>query len=121
MDFYNPTVTELYRQVKHADELAGDNVYTARAGNPGQSDVVQLQIIMDGTRITQARFKAHGAMTTIAAAEYLCRQVEQQELTSVAPLDGQAIKAALDLPSHRFNSALLIAQAWQQLVQKAIT
>ena len=115
MDFYNKIITELYRHTSHTGELTGSNVRSASAGNPGQSDVVQLQIIIENNHITQACFKAHGSMTTIAAAEYLCQQIQSKTVQQVADIDSQQIKIGLDLPAHRLSSALLVEEAWQKL------
>jgi NifU-like protein involved in Fe-S cluster formation len=117
MDFYNKIITELYRHPTHAGELTGADVRSTSAGNPGQSDVVQLQIIVKNDNITQACFKAHGAMTTIAAAEYLCQQIQNKTIQKAANIGSHQIKIAMDLPAHHLSSAHLVTEAWQKLCQ----
>lgn len=114
--FYNDTITELFLNPSHAGHLADANK-TFRAGTPGQSDVLELQLKIDHHCIKQARFKASGKMTTIAAGEYLCQWLENKMLHETTGLNSQQIIEALQLPSSRYSAAILAQQAFQQAMK----
>lgn len=111
--FYNDLITELFLHPQHAGCLAHPTV-TTQAGSPGQSDVLELQLQITDHIVEQARFRAHGKLTTIAAGEYLCQWIEQKPVEQLKVLKAQHIIEALQLPSTRISSAILAQQALMQ-------
>lgn len=111
--FYNDTITDLFLKPKHAGCLEKPTT-VSQAGNPGQSDVLELQLLITNNTIEQARFRAHGKLTTIAAGEYLCQWIEKKSLNQLKEFNGQQIIDALQLPNARLSSAILAQQALEQ-------
>ncbi len=118
--FYNETIMALFNDLQHAGEFSANsqNVITAQAGHPGQSDVVQLQIQVADDNIIQVKFKAQGGVATLATAEYLARHLTGMKLNELSSINGENIINALQLPAQRMNAALLAITALHNIMSK---
>ncbi len=116
--WYNDKILKLFLQPQHAGEFAPatTNVFTARAGNPGQSDTLQLQIIFAHNHVSDVKFKAQGGVATIAAAEYVTSKIKNKTMNELLAIDSQTIIDALQLPEQRYHAAVLANAALQQLI-----
>ncbi len=115
--FYNDTIEQRFLNPQHAGQLSHANL-SLQVGHPGQSDVLQVSVHIDAGKITQAKFKAHGKLTTVAAGEYICEQLPHKTLDQLPTLTAVHISDALGLPQIRQSSAILAAQAVQQIKQQ---
>lgn len=115
--FYNDKITELFLNPQHAGLLTDTDI-DIQVGTPGHSDVIRLMLKIENNMITSARFLADGRMTSIATAEYLCQQCEQQPVSTLTNITYRDISQALDLPQIRISSALLAEEAAQSAVKK---
>lgn len=115
--FYNDKITNLFLNPTHSGVIENASVQV-QIGQPGQSDVVQLSLLVKSDIVQQARFKAHGKMTTIAAAEYVCAAIENMPITKLSDLKFETIIAALQIPSIRYSSAILLVEALEQAQQQ---
>lgn len=113
--FYNDTITNLFLAPQHVGTLE-QPTYSTTAGTPGQSDVLQVQLVIKNNLIEQVRFRAHGKVTTIAVGEYLCTLLENNTVEQLHSLTYQKIIEALQLPSTQYQSAALGQQAIDDLV-----
>lgn len=114
MSGYSEAVLERYYSPKYCGCLEADNetVRTGQVGTADNGEVIrlQLQVGKDGT-IAKICFKAHGSCATIAAAMWVCEQLDQQPLAAIDTLTHQALIEALDLPNTKLHSALLAIDA----------
>lgn len=117
--FYNEKILKLFRHPQHAGEFPLDTaqVKTARSGNPGQTDVVQLQLQIINNKIAAAKFKASGSVCTIASAEYLLQSIINKSITDCLSYNSSEIITALRLPDHRASSALLVIDCLQRVLK----
>jgi NifU-like protein involved in Fe-S cluster formation len=106
---YDKQILELFREPQHAGTFPADvpDIKTARTGNPGQTDVVQLQLLITNNRITAAKFKCSGSVCTVASIEYLLRNIINKPINIALSYSSQELIAALHLPKHCASSALL--------------
>lgn len=120
MMFYNKTIMTLFNNLEHAGKFAtnSENVFTTQVGNPGQSDVLQLQVQVVDDKISQVKFKAQGGVTTLATAEYLARLLSGMPLNKLSSINGENIINALQLPTQRINAAALAMSALQTIMSK---
>lgn len=112
MDFYSAEITEFFRHPKLAGQLTGKQCHHIKLG---YEDTVQLSIELNDNIIVDARFLAHGFMTLIAAAEYVCQQIKGGTLDAAKQLTTEQVNLALNMPPHRYGSTLLVIEALQQL------
>ena len=112
-------IMKLFRQPQHVGEfpIIDGSTFTVQAGNPGQTDVIRLSVKIDADKIADAKFKAQGGVTTIAAAEYVADTIIGVKSTDLANINSQTINDALQLPPERINAALLADDALQQIIQ----
>lgn len=118
--WYNDIIMQLFLQPQHAGQFATEtaNVFIAHAGNPGQSDTIQLQIILEKNTISDAKFKIQGGVATIAAAEYIAGKIKNKTVDELLAIDSHTIINALKLPEQHYNAAALAGAALQQLIEE---
>lgn len=116
--WYNDKILQLFLQPQHVGEFAPEtaNVFSVRAGNPGQTDVIQLQIVLMHNSVSDAKFKVQGGVATIAAAEYIANEITNKTINELSIIDSQAIIDALQLPEQYYHVAVLTSAALQQLI-----
>ena len=116
---YNQQILELFREPHHAGEFPLDvlDIKTARVGNPGQTDVVQLQLQIINNKIIAAKFKCSGSVCTIASVEYLLRNIINKPITVALSYTSQEIITALHLPERCTSSALLTIDCLQKVLK----
>jgi NifU-like protein involved in Fe-S cluster formation len=117
--FYNEQILQLFRHPKHAGEFPKDtpNLVSARVGNPGQTDVVQLQLLIHDGNIVDGKFKCSASVCTIASAEYVLKNIINQSIKTALSYNSNTIITALHLPENRISSALLVADCLQKVLK----
>lgn len=117
--FYNDQILQLFRHPQHAGQLPDgmQQVKTARNGNPGQTDVVQLQLQIINNKIIAGKFKCSGTVTTIACAEYLLNKIINQSLAEAMSYTSEQLIADLQLPEQRRHSALLVIDCLHKVLK----
>ena len=116
--WYNKKILKLFLQPQHAGEFAPRtaDVVSVRVGNPGQTDVIQLQIVFMHHIVSDAKFKVQGGVATIAAAEYVASNIKNKGINELLAINSQTIIDALQLPEQRYHAAVLASTALQQLI-----
>jgi nitrogen fixation NifU-like protein len=112
--FYNDTITELFLNPRHAGEI-NHPLVKVQVGHPGLSDVIQLTVTIKNNQIDEIKFKAAGRLTTIAAAEYICQQLQGHAVNALPNIMLQDIIEGLQLPNIRLSSAVLAEEAAKNL------
>ncbi|MSP53434.1 MAG: iron-sulfur cluster assembly scaffold protein [Gammaproteobacteria bacterium] len=117
--FYNEKILKLFREPHYAGEFSANtpHVVTAQSGNPGQTDVVQLQLQIINNKIVAAKFKCSGSICTVASAEYLLGNIINKTIIEALSYTSQRIIADLQLPEQRINSALLVEDCLQKVLK----
>ena len=117
---YNKTVEDCFFKVQHSGLLNSSEPLTVhfRTSQNGPVLVIidlYLQCDANGL-IRQARFKTNGNPFVIAALEWLCRRIENQELITLSPLDYRLIITELAIPTAHYPIALQVEDTYKEAV-----
>ncbi|WP_125940251.1 iron-sulfur cluster assembly scaffold protein, partial [Neisseria dumasiana] len=89
------------------------------SGVVGRGDVCDFYLqCNDEGFVLKARFKAYGSPYLVAAAEWLCRQLEGSQVHMHPQLTYVVLVEKLAIPKTRYPVALLIEDSYQELIQK---
>lgn len=68
---YSAPVWRLFTETPRAGAWSEAEALAGSAGTPANRSQLRLQVKMDGSRITDARFQAYGCPTTIAVGAWV--------------------------------------------------
>lgn len=117
---YNELVETCFFEPKHVGTLDLDQSLAGfyRGGEAGRGDVFDFYLLCDKKGgILKARFKAYGNPYLIAAAEWLCRQLEGSQISEHPQFDYAFLVEKLAIPKVRYPVALQIEDGYRDLVQ----
>ena len=108
---YNDLVMDHFLHPRRVGELAEANaVHTAE--NPACGDTLQLQLRIEGGRISDARFRALGCTAAIATSSFLADWVVGKSMEEAQALTNEALAAAMGgLPRGRVHCSVLAEEA----------
>lgn len=86
-------------------------IYTGKAGDYTQGDIVQLQMQCRDTIIVATRFKAYGAVPTLAISSYVSEWLIGKTLAEAPNLTSESLMTLLKLPRVKLYCALLVEDA----------
>jgi len=86
-------------------------VGTGQADADGGGDRIRIQIRVEDETVREARFKAFGCSSSIAAASVVAEWLEGRSLAAALEIRSADIAAELDLPAARLASARLAERA----------
>jgi nitrogen fixation protein NifU and related proteins len=87
------------------------------AGIAGRGDIFDFYLLCDSQGfVLQARFKAYGNPYLIAAAEWLCRQLEGSLINEHPRFNHSWVAQELAIPKTRYSVALQIADGYREIV-----
>lgn len=91
----------------------------ATSGKPGFGSVLILGLVAnDEALIQRACFKAYGPPALIASAEYLCRELEGQNLASLESICAEDIKHRLEIDAVHFPELVRLAAVYHEALKK---
>lgn len=103
--------------------FAGDIAFpdgTGMAGNVTCGDVVSLGLKLEGGLIADARFRAQGCATAIAAADAVCELITGGSLAAAEVLDAGQVSDLLDgIPEEKRSCAAIVLDALRHAVEQA--
>jgi nitrogen fixation NifU-like protein len=110
---YGPVVLDHYLHPRNVGSLdpADARVGSAVVGSPVLGEVLKLQIFLHGETIVQARFRAFGGGSAIAAGSWVTERLQGHSLGEALDIRSQDIMNALELPPVKMHSALLAEDA----------
>jgi nitrogen fixation NifU-like protein len=100
-----------FRAPRQAGVLAGQGVVTARADTAGSRSVLQLSLRVSEGCIREARFKAYGCPSTIAAGSWLCEWLVNRPVLEAGALSAASIAKTLALAPVKRHCAVLAEDA----------
>ena len=88
--------------------------------NPSCGDMVTIEVMLEGSVITQARFAAQGCVISCATASLLLHTVTGNTVEEIQKLDTEFMKNLVGIPlgPTRLRCALLALEALQTCLQK---
>lgn len=116
---YNELVETCFFEPKHVGtlDLTQDLTSFYRGGEVGRGDVFDFYLLCDKKgKILKACFKAYGNPYLIAAAEWLCRQLEGSQINEHPQFDYAFLVEKLAIPQVRYPVALQIEDGYRELV-----
>ena len=126
MALYNDIVMDHFLNPKNVGELEnpdGTGVY----GSPVCGDMMQIQIKVDGEKITDARFKTFGCGAAVATSSMATELVKGKSIQEAMEVTNKAVMEALDgLPPVKVHCSLLAEEAihaalWDYATKNHIT
>ena len=116
---YSDTLMDHFRSPRNAGSLDERSPQvgtgTVREGDCG--DVVRMQIEVAGRRIVDARFKAFGCASAIAAGSFTAEWLKGRSVESVGELTDTDIAEALSLPARKLHCSVLADRAAKAAVE----
>ena len=83
----------------------------------GQRGIFDFYLLCNETgRVKKAYFKAHGSPYLVAAAEWVCQQLEGSLIDEHPQFNYSALMQKLSIPDTRYSVALQIEDAYRELV-----
>ncbi|NKB46290.1 MAG: Fe-S cluster assembly scaffold IscU [Legionellales bacterium] len=119
MSEYSQAVLRYFFQSRQAGSLdvTQPDVRSARRGEIGVGDVLQLQIQVDDQQlIIDAKFKVYGNPYAIAAMAWLTEQLMGRTLIKARKLTHQTVVEALDIPPTKLHTALQVEDILYEVI-----
>ena len=116
---YNKIVEDCFFSPIHVGmlDLTKDHTSHVGIGKKGKGTVIDfyLQCNANGL-IERACFKAIGNPYTIAALEWLCRQLEGAQLMELPVINYQTMIKILAIPRHQYPAAVQVEDVFKEVV-----
>jgi nitrogen fixation NifU-like protein len=94
---YREYILEHYRNPRNYGRLENPSVH-AEDSNPLCGDQLAMDLLVDGDRITEVRFRGRGCAISQAAASMLSEMIEGHSVEEVAALGKDDVLEALGIP-----------------------
>lgn len=119
MDIYREEILDHYKNPRNFGELA-DATYKAREANTSCGDLIELQLKLDDSVISEARFKGVGCALSIAASSMLTEEIKGKKVSEIIKLDEKFMfdLVKIDVSSMRKKCILLPLRALERALSK---
>lgn len=117
---YNELIENCFFEPRHVGilDLNQDLTSFYRGGEAGRGDVFDFYLLCNKKgEILKARFKAYGNPYLVAAAEWVCRQLEGSQIKEHPQLNYARLVEKLAIPKVRYPVALQIEDGYCELIQ----
>jgi len=113
---YSAAVLDHFKNPRNAGELPGATA-VVEVSNPACGDILQLAARLENGRISEARFKTRGCVTSIACSSLLTELLAGKTPDEAAQITAEQISDALGgLPSATFHGSQLARDAVEALL-----
>jgi nitrogen fixation protein NifU and related proteins len=104
---FSKQVLDHFKNPRNAGELS-ESTAVAEVSNPVCGDILRLAVRLEGGRITEARFKAQGCVTAMAASSMLTELITGLSREEAAEVTSEQVASALGgLPPATYHGAQL--------------
>lgn len=108
-----------FTEPRHAGALG--EAATGRAQSPGGELVLELDVRVAAQTVVEAAFRAYGCPATVAAADWLCERIGNEDVAAAGAVEPQAIEAALELAPEQRVCCLVAVDALGAALAKSVT
>jgi Fe-S cluster assembly scaffold IscU len=110
---YHARVIDHYERPRNVGSLDPDDarVGTAIVGAPACGDVMKLQILVEGGRVRDAKFKTFGCGSAIASSSVATEWVKGRTLSECCELTNRDVAEHLKLPPVKLHCSMLAEDA----------
>jgi len=112
---YPESVWTLFEHPARSGVLDGPHTRTGVASTQANRSRLELQVRLDGERVGDARFRAHGCPISIAVGAWLADRAIGRTLDELSSIRAAEIRQALEIPEDRLHCALLGEDAIKSL------
>ena len=111
--FYDDKVLDHYKNPRNVGSLDKNdkNVGTGLVGSPACGDVLKMQICVEEDVIVDAKFKAFGCGSAIAASSYATELIKWKKLENAGKVQNAEIAKHLSLPPVKLHCSMLAEDA----------
>lgn len=115
---YSEKVTHHYENPHNVGSLdkSQKDVGTGLVGAPACGDVLKLQIKVENDIIVDAKFKAYGCGSAIAASSLTTERVLNMTLDQASAITNDELAKELNLPPVKLHCSMLAEQAIQSAI-----
>jgi nitrogen fixation NifU-like protein len=115
---YSAAVLDHFKNPRNAGELPNATA-TVEVSNPVCGDVLQLAARVENGRISEARFKAKGCVSSVACGSYLTETLAGMSIPEAVEIAPEQIAEALGgLAPATMHAAQLAVDALRELLRK---
>jgi nitrogen fixation protein NifU and related proteins len=115
---FNPDVLDHFQHPRNAGDIS-DATAVVEVTNPVCGDVLRLSVMVEGGRISSARFKAQGCVTAIACSSYLTELMIGKTTDELRNITYEQIAEGLGgLPPATLHGSQLAADALKAVLKK---
>ncbi len=115
---YSAAVLDHFKNPRNAGDLPGATA-VVEVSNPACGDILQLAVRLENGRISEARFKTRGCVTSIACSSLLTELLAGKSPDEAAQITAEQISDALGgLPAATFHGSQLARDAVEALLGK---
>ncbi len=104
---YTKTIMDKFQNPKNAGALHGANAVGEVGGNNG-NDLMKLYLIINNSRIENAKFKTFGCAVSIAVLDVFCDLIKGKNVEDAMKVSqADVIKILGEIPNHKRNCLVL--------------
>lgn len=118
---YNEVVESCFFTPNHVGTMDLTQPLSAhyRGGETGRGDVFDFYLLCNEEGLVlKACFKAYGNPYLVAAAEWICRQLESSQIDKHPRFNYRTLVDELTIPKTRYSVALQVEDGYRELVEK---
>ncbi len=109
-----PTLEDHFRSPRSGERLAVVSG-RGRSENPACGDLLEIEVRVDGGRVEDAAFRAHGCSSVIAVASLVLEAIRGAAVDEVARFDtSAAVARAGGLPPTRAHAIAVVERALRE-------
>lgn len=116
---YSDQVLQRVRDPQRVGSLEGDHVGTGEVGTLDEGTVMRIQVMRDGDRIAEARFKVFGCSAAIASASLVAEWLDGALIDEATTISAERVVQHLALVPEREHLARMAVEAGLDAVRAA--
>ena len=118
---YNAKVMDHFNNPRNVGEMDSPDG-TGRVGNPVCGDIMEIYIKVEGSIITDVKFKTFGCGAAIATSSMVTEMVKGKSLEDALKISNKAVAEALGgLPAIKMHCSVLAEEALSSAIDDYIT
>lgn len=116
---YSQQTLFYFHRLQHAgfDEGLLADGFFGEAGVMANGDKVQMVLGIADDQIHTVRYHVYGSVATMACAEFLASELEGNSVALFNEWTGERVLGALQLPSIKMNSAIIVTTAVERALR----
>lgn len=116
---YSELTLFYFHRLQHAGFDRGllESGFYGEAGVMANGDKVQMLLHIQADRVERVRYHVYGSVATMACAEFIASELEGIAVDQISTWTSERVLSALQLPSIKLNSAVIVTTAIERALQ----